>query len=356
MFYVIHPRIHSFYFMVCSTFPRRYVNHKRTPHEDYEDLSCTQWNNGYHTDTEYRQCEENGNEHCSGPGYRNPRSVIMMKNENNGKLDNVDAYFVDTLNKSMAERANQSAPRRSFEHTYAEPTTKHKKEAKFVNAPTLNEDENELERIGNECHSSSSSAKKLASSSNRTAYPTNALNFNLNSNDNSSSDSCGSSFVPAGAKLLKVCGSAPHELEQVRSRPVRSSSTCSMPEFAKLASFCFNNSESMPNITSNANATRVLTASQLNSSLSLSESDNMSEQSGYVSSRKSSAGSTTQVSPAGEISSVECWLSKMTGNFCFDIQSFSVYLLETKFFFLSLVFSVAKTHRLFYLNTVGAKI
>lgn len=110
------------------------------------------------------------------------------------------------------------------------------------------------------------------------------------SND-SSSDSCGSTFVPVKSTMS----------DGVCERPARSSSMCSMPELVNCTyPHYIMNSESMPNITSNGGGRKLLYASQLNSSTSLSESDNMSEQSGYVSSHKSSAGSTNQVTPAGE--------------------------------------------------------
>jgi len=232
---------------------------------------------GYHTDVEYHLYEEANYDHCPGPGYRNPRSVVIAKNENAGKCKNVDAYFVDTLNKSMDEGENSQPCSKSVEHLYAE--VKPKKFREEIN-----------QRSPNIIRRNSLGSCSRKSVSNVT------LPFRTNQGeDDSSSDSCGSSFIPAGAKLSEKQRSPPP-----RCRPARSSSTCSMPaEVANLRSLVINNSESMPNIT-NSSGVRLLAASQLNSSSSLSESDNMSERSGYVSSHKSSIGSTAPMSPNGE--------------------------------------------------------
>lgn len=138
-------------------------------------------------------------------------------------------------------------------------------------------------------------AEKSAPAS-RTYTPSKAAQSNK---DDSSSDSCGSTFVPV--KSTSECHSAPYSLEQLNDRRARSSSMCSMPELVNCSfPHYIMNSESMPNIRSKGENRKLLYASQLNSSTSLSESDDMSERSGYVSSHKTSAGSTNQVTPTGE--------------------------------------------------------
>lgn len=238
-----------------------------------EPIRCS---SGYLTDSRYY--EETDLNRC--PVYRNPHNTLLMKN-GNCKFNNVDAYFVDTLNKSMAENEKNKA--KNVE--YAVPRTKSKEK------PSTSANEN----VKNGHHEHAPSPDKNASSQ----AASNKIAVSNKSND-SSSDSCGSSFVPAKSKLSEICRSAPLNLDQLAYKHTRSASMCSMPEFADSLPFRINNSESMPNITNNPNGRKLLAASQLNSSTSLSESDNMSEQSGYVSSRKSSAGSTTQVTPTGK--------------------------------------------------------
>lgn len=255
------------------------------------------WRNDVYNIDKDHNCKKNEAEHCSSLGCQNPRCVILTKSESKGKLDNVDAYFVDMLNKSMAENENHLVLKQSTEHIYAEPM-KLKPETKIINTSVMNH-ENELRSKVYNCHSSPSDLKKSNGLSNGTTRTINGVPYNgRRSSENSSSGS--SSFVSFGGIVSEKQNGVFHERKPVRSRPYRSSSTCSVPEFAALTSFCFNNSESMPNIASSANYVKLLAASQLSSSISLTESDNMSEQSGYVSSRKSSGGSTTQISPAGE--------------------------------------------------------
>jgi hypothetical protein len=254
------------------------------PTRTQDSRSSNSWNmsetmghsSGYHTDAEYHLYED---EHCLGPGYRNPRSVVEAKNENAGKCKNVDAYFVDTLNKSMDECKTGQTTSKSVEHLYAEVK------------PKTRRDVEDTTRV----RSPNAPRRNSLGSKNVISGP-----FRANQHaDDSSSDSCGSSFIPAGAKLSEKQRSTPQELDvtAARNRPARSSSTCSMPaEVARLRFSRVNNSESMPNIV-NSSGADLLSASQLNSSSSVSESDNMSEQSGYVSTRKSSIGSTAPVSP-----------------------------------------------------------
>lgn len=186
-----------------------------------------------------------------------------MKN-GTSKSENVDAYFVDTLNKSMAEKDGpDSLP---IEPILAE--------------RSVEANQGDVENGHQECTEKSASVS-------RTYTPNKAA-----SND-SSSDSCGSTFVPVKSTMSDGC-------HTMCERPARSNSMCSMPELVNCSFPHFiMNSESMPNITSKAAGRKLLYASQLTSSTSLSESDNMSEQSGYVSSHQSSAGSTNQVTPAG---------------------------------------------------------
>lgn len=182
---------------------------------------------------------------------------------------------MDTLNKSKAK--NEVVQTTTKVYIKSDDIEEHP-----TNIRNRDTDSNELQLSTEDKISSSKSTNEISN----------------NNNENSSTDSYGSSFIPAGPKISKLNQCTSDALNEIRHQRQRSSSTCSMPEFARISSFYFNNSESMPNIASNVNI-KLLTSSQLNSSSSLSESDNMSEQSGYVSSRKSSAGSTTQVTPTG---------------------------------------------------------
>lgn len=243
----------------------------------------------YLTDFEYQPDETNRDRFTS---HQNPTANAVKLKNVNSKFENVDAYFVDTLNKSMAECESRNMSLQSaLDNAYSERGSK----TVITNGSTP---DNLTHTNG--FHTSPSSRKSSPKSQSLYATVNKTIVRATLSADNSSSDSCGSSFIPVGAKLSEKYQSTPLELDQVTGRAVRSSSMCSMPEFPKMPSLNFNNSESMPNITSNANGCKLLAASQLISSSSLSESDNMSEQSGYVSSRRSSAGSTNQVTPTGK--------------------------------------------------------
>lgn len=197
-----------------------------------------------------------------------------MKN-GTSKSDNVDAYFVDTLNKSMAESVMKTSHEQMLPSVDVAISTNH------------------IEPC-NEYHEYAEQNPPT----NRSYTPNKITPSNKT---DSSSDSCGSNFAPVKSTMSDGCHSAPLDLDQFSDRPARSSSMCSMPELVNCSfPHYIMNSESMPNITSNGRSRKLLYASQLNSSTSLSESDNMSEQSGYVSSCRSSAGSTNQVSPAGK--------------------------------------------------------
>lgn len=220
-------------------------------------------------------------------------NAIKLSNVDN-KVENVDAYFVDTLNKTMAECESRTKSLQSvvIDGAYGERGSKGAlAKGSVADNPSF----------VNGFHTSPGPRKSSPKNRGLYASVTKSPSKPTPSADNSSSDSCGSSFIPVGAKLSERCQSTPLELDEMRGRPIRSSSMCSMPEFARMPSLNFNNSESMPNITNNAHGCKLLAASQLISSSSQSESDNMSEQSGYVSSRRSSAGSTTQVTPTGKL-------------------------------------------------------
>lgn len=244
---------------------------------------------GYLTDVE-NQPEETTRDRFTS--HQNPTANAVKLKNVNSKFENVDAYFVDTLNKSMAECEGQKKSlQNAIDNAYGERGSK---------TAATNGSAPENLSYTNGFHTSPGSRKSSPKSQCLYTTVNKTLVRATLSADNSSSDSCGSSFIPVGAKLSEKYQSTPFKLDQVTGRAVRSSSMCSMPEFPKMPSLNFNNSESMPNITSNANVCKLLTASQLISSSSLSESDNMSEQSGYVSSRQSSAGSTNQVTPTGK--------------------------------------------------------
>lgn len=244
---------------------------------------------GYLTDVEWHSEETTPD--CFSSHQNSTPNAVKLKNINS-KFENVDAYFVDTLNKSMAECETRTKSSQStMDNAYDERRSK---------IAPANGSTTENLSYTNGFHTSPGPRKSSPKNQCIYATITKTLVRATLSADNSSSDSCGSSFIPVGAKLSEKCQSTPLELDQVTGRAVRSSSMCSMPEFAMMPSLNFNNSESMPNITSNGHGCKLLAASQLISSSSLSESDNMSEQSGYVSSRRSSAGSTNQVTPTGK--------------------------------------------------------
>ncbi|XP_065224956.1 protein FAM135A isoform X2 [Planococcus citri] len=255
-------------------YPRR--SHRDRKSQWVDSAGCS---SGYQTDGRYHYEENGQQQNHYAVVHRSHRNTLPSKS-GTSKSNDVDAYFVDTLNKSMAESKIKSA--KSLDH-FTQPVDLGQQ--KPEDGTRRNGERNDYQEYPNEKSTPAS----------RTYTPSKTAPSNK---DDSSSDSCGSTFVPV--KSTSECQSAPYSLEQLNERRARSSSMCSMPELVNCSfPHYIMNSESMPNITSKNESRKLLYASQINSSTSLSESDNMSERSGYVSSHKTSAGSTNQVTPTG---------------------------------------------------------
>lgn len=128
---------------------------------------------------------------------------------------------------------------------------------------------------------------------------------NGNCNESPSTDSNDSS-LPLNYKKLETSASMPYDLSETAAITMRHSiSTASMPSIAKenihpLMATAANSSESMPNLT--ASPKRPSSPTSPLGSSSLSESDITSEQSGWVSSHRSSPEpSSGLISPTGNV-------------------------------------------------------